>query len=110
MWLKFCSNRTIIYLAIGQKLSKAADWTIKSKMAAKEIFVGGKTLHQSRNFIKIDIWLKFHQNPWSGLGEPQVCPNMQHLWKCPPTRLSNFFLLKNCLQQLRVFCKNLDEF
>ena len=33
--LKFCSNRTIINLAIGQKLSKAADWTIKSKMAAR---------------------------------------------------------------------------
>ena len=58
IWLKFCSNRSIINLAIGQKLSKTADWTIKSKMAARECFLLDKILYNSLVIIKLDIWLK----------------------------------------------------
>ena len=93
IWLKFCSNRSIINLAIGQKLSKTADWTIKRKMAARKKFWQGKTLNHSRDLIELDIWWKFHQNPRSGLSLTQVFPNMLHLRKCPPLRFSNFLLL-----------------
>ena len=105
IWLKFCSNRSIINLAIGQKLSKTADWTIKSKMAARRKFWQGKTLNHSRDLIELDIWWKFHQNPRSGLSLTQVFPNMLHLRKCPPLRFSNFLLLPSNFVKILI---NLD--
>ena len=62
IWLEFCSNRSIINLAIGQKLSKTADWMIKSKMAAREYFLLDKNLYHSLAIIKFDIWLKYCSN------------------------------------------------